>query len=120
MGLTLLRVAEVIVRVAVTVGSVLAGWGSAGAIGAFAAGAAVTSVAGLATMRGRSDGQAEEMAAAEGATGSSNGAGTPLPCTMRTSEPFPGGAPQHPEIGPSGSQQRLTRWGRSAQMPHNS
>ncbi|MFF2813154.1 glycosyltransferase [Streptomyces sp. NPDC058000] len=46
-GLALLRVVEVIVRVAVTLGAVLAGWGGAGAIGAFAVGAAVTSAAGL-------------------------------------------------------------------------
>ncbi|WP_344579306.1 glycosyltransferase [Streptomyces lunalinharesii] len=47
-----LRVAEVAVRIVVTVAAVLAGWGSAGAIGAFAIGAAVTSVAGLLALQG--------------------------------------------------------------------
>ncbi|MDT0451075.1 glycosyltransferase [Streptomyces hesseae] len=51
-GLAALRVAEVAVRVAVTVGAVAAGWGSAGAVGAFAAGAAVTSAAGFVALRG--------------------------------------------------------------------
>ncbi|MDH6574471.1 glycosyltransferase family 4 protein [Kitasatospora sp. MAP5-34] len=50
--LAVLRVTEVAVRIAAAVGAVLAGWGSAGAVGAFAVGAAVTSVAGLTAMRG--------------------------------------------------------------------
>ncbi|MFG2177229.1 glycosyltransferase [Streptomyces abikoensis] len=51
-GLAALRVAEVAVRIAVTVAAVAAGWGSAGAVGAFAAGAAVTSAAGFLALRG--------------------------------------------------------------------
>ncbi|MEV4742688.1 glycosyltransferase [Streptomyces sp. NPDC049555] len=46
-----LRVGEVAVRIAVTVATVAAGWGAAGALGAFAAGAAVTTAAGLAALR---------------------------------------------------------------------
>ncbi|MYT33099.1 glycosyltransferase [Streptomyces sp. SID8354] len=46
-GLALLRVAEMAVRIAATLAGVLAGWGSAGAVGAFAVGAAATSAAGL-------------------------------------------------------------------------
>ncbi|WP_369360660.1 glycosyltransferase [Streptomyces sp. cg2] len=60
-GLALLRVAEMVVRIAVTMGAVLAGWGSGGAIGAFAVGAAVTSAAGLtAVARQETTGQRRE------------------------------------------------------------
>ncbi|MET9415371.1 glycosyltransferase family 4 protein [Streptomyces klenkii] len=51
-ALAVLRLGEVAVRFVATVAALLVGWGSNGAIGAFAAGAAVTSAAGLVAMRG--------------------------------------------------------------------
>ncbi|MFI6689893.1 glycosyltransferase [Streptomyces sp. NPDC050485] len=49
--LGVLRVAEAAVRIGAAVAAVLAGWGSAGAVGAFAIGAAATSGVGFAAMR---------------------------------------------------------------------